>query len=148
MAQFGRPSADTYNSDGWTEDDGTSDALYGEIDETSANDSDYIRSPLTPTSDVYVCKLSNLEDPLSSSSHTVRYRYCKDAAGGDQIDLTVQLRQGYVNEGSPGTLIATVGTHTDISETWTAGSYTLSAGEADAITDYTSLYLRFVANKP
>lgn len=148
MAQFGRPSADTYNSDGWTEDDGTSDALYGEIDEVAADDGDYIRSALTPTADVYVCKLSNLEDPLSSSSHTVRYRYGKDSSSGDQIDLTVQLRQGYVNEGTPGTLIATVGTHTNIASGWTAGSYTLSGGEADAITDYTSLYLRFVANKP
>lgn len=147
MAQFARPSVDT-TVDNWAEDDDTTDALFGEIDETSFNDADYIKSQLTPTSDVYVCKLSSVADPLSSINHTVRYRYSKNAAGGDQIDLTVQLRQGYVSEGTPGTLIATIGTHTNISDTWTAGSYTLSAGEADAITNYADLYLRFVANKP
>lgn len=41
-----------------------------------------------------------------------------------------------------------MGTHTNISSGWTAGSYTLSGAEADAITDYTNLYIRFLANKP
>jgi hypothetical protein len=147
MAQYGRPSTDTTN-ESWTDQAAGSTNIWNSIDESSANDTDYIQSALTPTSDVYVTKLTSVEDPVSSSNHTVRYRYCKSSAGGDQIDLTVQLRQGYTNEGSPGTLIATVGVHTNISETWTAGSYTLSSGEADAITNYADLYLRFVANKP
>src|SRR3972149_12206290 len=94
MAQFPLPSVDTYNADGWTEDDGTSDALWGEIDEVTADDADFVRSALTPTSDVYVTKLTTVEDPLSSVNHTARWRYGKDAASGDAIDLTVQLRQG------------------------------------------------------
>ena len=147
MAQFARPSADT-TVDNWLENDDTTDALYTRIDEVSFDDADYIKTQLTPTSDVYVCKLSSVTDPVSSVNHTVRYRYGKDVAGGDQIDLTVQLRQGYINEGSPGTLIATIGTHTNIADGFTAGSYTLSAGEADAITNYADLYLRFLANKP
>ncbi len=148
MAQFARPDADTYNADGWTEDDGTGSPIFDQIDEVSFDDADYIRSPLTPTSDVYVCHLSNVIDPVSSVNHIVRYRYGKDAAGGDQIDLTIQLRQGYVNEGSPGTLIATVATLTNIASGFTAGSYTLSGAEADAITNYSDLFLRFLANKP
>jgi len=147
MPQFGRPSTDT-TRDNWEEDDGTTTAIFDQIDEVAADDGDYIRTGLTPTSDVYVTKLTTLEDPVSSANHIVRFRYGKDAAGGDPIDLTVQLRQGYVSEGTPGTLIATVATLTDIPSGWTAGSYTLSAGEADAITDYTNLYLRFIANKP
>lgn len=147
MAQFARPSADT-TRDNWEEDDGTTTDIWDQIDEVSADDADYIRTVLTPTNDVYVCKLSNVEDPLSSINHTVRYRYGKDTTGGDQIDLTIQLRQGYVSEGTPGTLIATVATLTNIASGWTAGSYNLSGAEADAITDYTSLYLRFVANRP
>jgi hypothetical protein len=75
-------------------------------------------------------------------------RRAKDAAGGDTITLTVELRQGYVNEGAPGTLIATVMNAVTIDETWTTTTYNLSAGEADAITNYADLFLRFVANKP
>lgn len=147
MAQFARPSVDT-TRDNWEEDDGTTVDIFDQIDEAAADDADYIRTVLTPTSDVYVCKLSSVSDPLSSINHTVRFRYGKDASGGDQIDLTVQLRQGYVNEGTPGTLIATVATLTDIASGWNAGTYTLSGAEADAITNYGDLYLRFVANKP
>ncbi len=147
MAQFGRPSTDTTNESYTDQADGSTN-IFQSIDEASFSDADYIKSALTPTSDVYVTKLTSVEDPLSSSGHTVRFRAAKSAAGGDQIDLTVQLRQGYVNEGTPGTLIATVATLTDISETFSTTTYNLSAGEADAITNYGDLYLRFVANKP
>ena len=147
MAQFGRPEADTYRDTAWTEDDGTTDALFGEIDESSASDTDYIKTSVAPTSDVYVTRLSDVEDPISSSGHVVRYRYAKSAAGGAAVDLTVQLRQGYVDEGTMGTLIAEW-THTDISDTFTTQNQTLAGAEADSITDYTALYLRFVANQP
>jgi hypothetical protein len=147
MAQFGRPSTDT-TRDNWTEDDSTTVDIFDQIDEAVSDDADFIMTQLTPTSDVYVTKLSTLEDPLSSSNHIVRYRFRKDAAGGDQIDLIVQLRQGYTNEGAQGTLIAAK-TETDIDGSgWVAGTFTLTGGEADSITDYTDLYLRFVGNKP
>jgi hypothetical protein len=146
MAQFGRPTTDT-TRDNWEEDDGTTVNIFDQIDEAIADDADFIRTQLTPTADVYVTKLTSLTDPVSSSGHVVRYRYGKDVTGGDQIDITVQLRQGYVNEGTPGTLIAAA-THTNVSSGWTAGSITLSGAEADSITDYTDLYLRFVGNKP
>jgi hypothetical protein len=144
MAQFGRPSTDTFRE--WEEDDGTTTDIFDQIDETSFDDADYIRTPVAPTSDVYVTKLTTLEDPQVSTGHVVRYRYRKDTAGGAQIDLTVQLRQGYVNEGTPGTQIAQW-THTAIAETITAAAQTLSGAEADAITDHTDLYLRFVGNQ-
>jgi len=145
MPQFARPSTDT-TRDNWEEDDGGTTAIFDQIDESVADDGDYIRTVLAPTNDVYVTKLTTLEDPLSSSGHIVRYRYGKDASGGAQIDLTVQLRQGYVSEGSPGTLIASA-THTDVGAFPVAGTFTLSGAEADSITDYADLYLRFVANQ-
>jgi hypothetical protein len=145
MAQFGRPSTDT-TRDNWEEDDGTTTNIFDQIDEASFDDADFIRTGLAPTSDVYVTKLTTLEDPVSSTGHIVRYRYKKDAASGAQIDLTVQLRQGYTNEGSPGTQIAQW-VHTNISDTITAAAQTLSGGEADSITDYANLYLRFLANQ-
>lgn len=147
MAQFGRPSADTYNGDGWVEDDGTAVDIFDQIDEAVLDDADYIKSPVAPTSDVYVTKLSNLEDPVSSTGHTVRVRHQKDAAGGATVNLTAELRQGYVSEASQGTLIATVMSAVALSDVATTTTYTLSAAEADAITDYTSLYLRFLANQ-
>ena len=145
MAQFGRPSTDT-TRDNWEEDDGTTTAIFDQIDEAVIDDADYIRTVLAPTNDVYVSKFTTLEDPVSSTGHVVRYRYGKSAAGGAQIDLTVQLRQGYTNEGSPGTLIKEW-THTNVSETLTTAAQTLSGAEADSITDYTDLYIRLVANQ-
>ncbi len=117
--------------------------------ETSYDDSDYILSGYGPgcDTDVYVCLLAGATDPLSSTDHYVHYRYAKSAAGGNTINLTVELRQGYVSESSLGTLIATCGTHNNISETITQQDYTLSAGEADAITNYNDLYLRFVVTR-
>lgn len=137
MAQFGRPEADIT---AWAS------GTFADIDETSANDADYVSSDTAPNNDPYVVRLSDMEDPVSSSGHIIRYRYRKNASGGAQIDLTVQLRQGYTNEGSPGTLIKEW-THTNISETWTSQAQTLGGSEADAISDYTSLFLRFVADQ-
>lgn len=146
MSQFARPSADTTRDNWFDEADGTT-TIYTHIDETVSDDGDYIKTQLTPTSDVFVTKLTTVEDPLSSVNHIVRFRYRKDAAGGDTINLVTELRQGYVNEGSPGTLIASQ-TNNDIGgAAWIAGTFTLSGGEADAITNYADLYLRFVGNK-
>jgi hypothetical protein len=147
MPQFARPTTDTTRDNWFTAADGTTN-IFQEIDESIASDADYIKTQLTPTNDVFVTKLSAVADPVSSANHTVRYRYRKESTGGEQINLTVELRQGYTNEGAPGTLIATAGTHTDIGGgSWTAGTYTLSGGEADSITNYADLYLRFVGNK-
>jgi hypothetical protein len=144
MAQFGRPSTDTTRTN-WEEDDGTTTDIFDQIDEAVADDADYLRTGLAPTGTaVYVTKLTTLEDPVSSSNHVVRYRYGKDASGGAAINMVVQLRQGYVSEGTPGTLIASQ-THNDVGVAPQAGSFTLSGGEADAITDYTDLYLRITA---
>ena len=145
FAQFGRPSADT-SIGTWTDDGGGTTNIYQTIDESSASDADYIESVQNPSSAPYVTALTTLEDPVSSAGHIVRVRYGKDASGGAQVDLTVELRQGYVNEGSPGTLIATH-SYTDISDTLTTAAETLTGGEADAITDYSDLFLRFVANQ-
>lgn len=146
MAQFGRPSTDTVN-EGYTDQAAGSVNIWQAIDEVVASDADYIQSALTPTSDVYATKLTTLEDPISSTGHIIRYRYRKDADVGDRIDLIVQLRQTYVSEVSQGTLITTI-THADISGTgWIDGVINLTGAEADTITDYTNLYLRFVSNK-
>ena len=131
MPQYARPDLDTTLGNFQDEGGGTT-TIYDGIDETSASDADYIRSPTSPASEVYVCRLSDVVDQSAQES----------------LDFTCQLRMTYVNEGSPGTLIATMSRTGVTSTTWTDTSYTLSGGEADAITDYTALFLRFVINKP
>jgi len=145
MPQFGRPSADT-SIGSWEDEGGGTTTIFQSIDEVSANDTDFVRSELAPSNSPYVTKLSNMEDPLLSTGHIVRYRFEKDAAAGSQIDLLVELREAYVNEGTPGIVRASK-TETNIDDSWNAGTFTLSAGEADSITDYTDLFLRFRANQ-
>lgn len=145
MAQFARPNTDT-TLGGYTDQSNGTTNIYTTIDEVTPDDGDYIRSALAPSSAAYVTKLTSIEDPLTGTGHVVRYRYAKSAAGGAQIDLTVQLRQGYVDEGTLGTLIKEW-VETNITESWTTQERTLTAGEADSISDYENLYLRFVANQ-
>lgn len=146
MPQFARPSADTTLGT-FTDQGGGSTNIYTTIDEVVASDADYIRSAAVPVASVYVTLLSSVEDPQSSSGHVLRYRYAKDAAGGGQINLTaVQLRQGYVSEASQGTLIAST-SQTNISETFTTGTLTLSAAETDSITNYAALFVRIVVDQ-
>jgi len=145
MAQFARPDADI--TDGtWTKGSGGAVDMFGEIDEVTASDTDYVQSEVAPATSAFAVNLGNVEDPQSSSGHIVRYRYQKDAAAGAQIDLVVQLRQGYFSEGTQGTLIASA-THTNIPNGWTAGSFTLSGAEADNITNYNDLQLRLTATQ-
>lgn len=142
---FARPSSDV-TLQNWTDEAGGTSNIYRHINETVPDDTNYIKSSLAPSSQVYVTKLSSVTDPLSSTGHKIHFRLEKNAAGGKQIDLTLQLRQGYTNEGSQGTLIATVAV-TGLGSSWAQSDYTLSGSEADAITDYTNLYLRLVANQ-
>lgn len=143
MSQFARPTQDTTRVN-WEEDDGTTATIFDQINSSTVDDLSYIRTGLAPAGSAYVTKLSPVVDPVSSSGHVVAYRYRKDATGGDVVNLLVELRQAYVSEGSQGTLIASL-THTDITGVdWTDGTFTLSGGQADAITDYANLYLRFV----
>ncbi len=120
----------------WTTDSGGTTSLYAAIDEGTASDSDYVRSPVSPTSSQYYeTWLESHSDPAASSGHTVRYRYEKNVAGGN-VDLTVSLRQGASTE------IASWA-HTNIPNSWTQQDQTLSGGQADSITDYNDLRLRF-----
>jgi hypothetical protein len=144
MVQIARPLTDTTVT-GWTTVGGASVNLVGEIKEEDRNDSERIVSVLDPTPAVYVCRLSSFTLPTVKTGWVLDYAYRKDAAAGDDIDLTVELRQGYVSEGSQGTLIATA-THAAIAETFTVGALALSEAEGTAVTDATDLFVRFVAS--
>lgn len=144
--QFARPSADTYLGTYTDAAAGVID-IYQSIDEPSPpNDADAIQSVSSPVNAPYATHLTPRVDPRVGTGHIVRYRYRKVGGAGVQLDLVVQLRQGYVNEGTPGTLIK-AWTHTNISTTSVTAEPTLTGGEADAITDYTSLFLRVIFNQ-
>ena len=147
-AQFGRPIADITNSDHWLNNAGSSVNLWDAINETALSTSDYIQSSAGLISAIYVSALTTtLEDPVSSAGHVVRYTYRKDSSGGVQINLTVELRQDYVNEATLGTLIWTTNHTNIVSSVQSTAAVTLLAAEADAITAYSSLYLRFISNQ-
>jgi len=137
------PATDSYVGN-WTNELDQSTNLYESVNEDlTANDSDYIQSEQTPSSRPVVLALESGNDPLGSDGHVLRYRYAVDGAG--TINLVVQLRQGYTNEGSPGTLIAEW-THNGIGAITTA-EQTLSGAQADSITNYSSLFVRMVATE-
>lgn len=152
MAQFAVPDADITDGN-WLDEgasatnifDGVAPNTPGSIG--AGDDSDYAESDSAPSSSPVAFGLSTIEDPASSSGHIMRWRRGKNSAGGAQIDLTVELRQGYVSEGTPGTLINSF-SDTDVPDSFTTTSDTLSGAEADAITDYSDLQVRFVANQP
>jgi hypothetical protein len=147
MAQFARPDQDTTIGNFQDNGGGTTN-IFGTIDEASPSDSDFIRSPTSPSSEVYVCRLSDVVDPVSSSGHTMRMRTSTDLDNQEVLDFTQQLRQGYTNEGAQGTLIASQSRNGVSSTSWTTSTHNLSGAEADAITDYTALFFRFIVNRP
>lgn len=111
--------------------------FYAQIDEGVADDADAIVSGLDG-SDTYEVRLESIADPVSSTGHIVRYRYGKRPEDADQVvDLTVSLRQGDSTE------IASW-SHNNVSTTIALAQQTLSGAEADSITDYSDLRLRFV----
>jgi hypothetical protein len=146
MAQFLRPIIDTLNQ-GYINELGDAAPLYVSIDESVALDADFVQTSVAPTDLVYVAQLTPGEDPLSSSDHVIRYRYAKSASGGDQVDLEVSLHQDYVDENDTGTEIANW-EHLNIPSDPVTQENTLSGPEADSITDYASLFLRFSFNQP
>jgi hypothetical protein len=116
--------------------------LYDDIDETPRGDVDYVRSQniaaVTPI-DTMTVRLSDVQDPHRSDVHIIKYTYRKDSNGGSQLSMTVTLLQG-------GTTIASW-SHSNIGNTFTLAQQTLTATQADSITDYNDLSLQFTATR-
>ncbi len=136
-AEIIRPDSDVTVGT-WTKETGSGVNVYQSIDELSRSDADYMRSAFNPSSDLYEASLEDVSDPNSSSGHVVRYSYYKE--GTEQIDLVVRLMQGAVEIAS--------WTHNNIGTAVVQQNQTLSGAQADAITNYNDLRLRFTANKP
>ncbi|HSR50921.1 MAG TPA: hypothetical protein VLV83_08830, partial [Acidobacteriota bacterium] len=136
MAQIFLPAADVA-AGRWT-----TSPLWSKIDDdlgaNPTGDGVTILSADNAPPDDYDFAFTAGSDPASSTGHILRARWNKDAAGGHSIDAVLELWQGTPGTG---TLIATLSV-TAISETEQTSEYTLSAGEADSITDYAALHGR------
>lgn len=154
------PNAPTFNQYARPVNDITvggfgSTPLWSQLDEDIRNDTDYIQSSAmtnvsgsttinTPDgpetiyvegdSDSCQVKLTSMIDPLSSTGHIVRYTIGKNSTGGRGITTTITLKQG-------ATTIANW-VHSNIAAGFVLYEQTLTAGQANAITDYTNLSLQ------
>jgi hypothetical protein len=135
--QVARPTS-TVSAGAWTDQVGGTTDMHSPLADESQ--STWIQSELNPAASFVEVALGALTDPGVSTGHVIAYQYDKTPTTSESIDLTVQLRQG------ASTVIATV-THSDISGTIVDGELTLSGAEADAITDYGDLRLRFIATQ-
>ncbi|TWT49012.1 hypothetical protein KOR42_39280 [Thalassoglobus neptunius] len=135
MTQTARPTSDITVND-WTRQDGAGFSLYTTIDEVTPSDSDYVQSS-DSVNDHCEFALDALDDPMVASGHVLRCRYKKSSSGGNSRDLRFALYQGATQ----------IASRTDIaiSDAWTTELLTLSAGEANAITDYSDLRVRLEA---
>jgi len=152
MAQISRPVADGVTT-GWATHTGATSNLYTAVDDVSTDDTDYIASAAAPSNSTLRLQLdSGLTDPVASGGHIVSARMAKSASGGGTIAATLKLYQGGTSTLGSGTLIATINSADvpalgDITSSFTTYTYTLADAEADAITDYTDLWLEITANQ-
>jgi len=121
---------------------GGSTNLYQTLDEAVFDDVDGVMSELTPAGSFVEFTFPTFADP-TGRRHSIDYRFRKDAAGGEQIDLLVEWRQG-------GTVVASF-THVDITTdaalSCSAGSFSLTDDQIKLLTNYPDLRVRFTATK-
>lgn len=137
MVQFARPISDLDNTGVWT-----TTPLWSDIDEGGGGDGTVVVSDTTPVvTEPFTVDLSTIIDPTLPTGHILRIRWAKNSGGAGNQTIRIELRQGYVSEASQGTLIAT-DDYSINSTTLRTDATTLSAGEANSITDYTDLQIR------
>lgn len=108
----------------------TGGSLYAMLDEAAADDGDYITAPVANS--VAEVRLASMNDPLASSSHTLRYRMMSPVSAS--IRITIMQGAVQIAQWTEATTPAL-----------TTYSHTLSGAEADAITDYNNLRVRLEA---
>lgn len=140
--QYARPTSDITTG-------GNINGSSADLDETSSNDSDYVtgddNSSGANPGDIHEVALTAVTDPEVGTGHIIRFRESTADTGvapatqngSNPGQIQVELYQGT-------TLIATVFSQANTTDNaWSTQSYTLSTTEANNITDYTDLRLRF-----
>ncbi len=115
------------------------------VNEDLRNDNDFIQTIGLGSSgsDVQLYTLSDIEDPLRSDSHFLRYTLREANVGTNPVAFEIELRQG-------GTTIATFthpsGTLSKVN--YELFSQELTGTQSDSITDYSQLELTLTASCP
>ena len=86
--QIVRPVSDV-NVGSWTTESGGTSNLYQSIDESSVNDSDYVRSPVSPSASAYRVRLAAISDPGVNTGRVLRYRVGVEGTGS--MDWVVRV---------------------------------------------------------
>ncbi|KKL75383.1 hypothetical protein LCGC14_2055420, partial [marine sediment metagenome] len=142
--QLGVTVADLVTTN-WTK---VSTNYFEDVDDGKVPDSatTAVSSPNNPPNSPISFDLTSLTDPSNNMLHTVAIGHRREA-GARTLTILIELRQGYVNESTLGTLIATSGVlNVDAQQDWGGKILQLTTTEADNITDYTDLQIRIVAN--
>lgn len=130
MTQFARPDSDVATT-GWS-----STPLWSKIDESSASDADAITGIFTSnTLATAEVGLSNVSDPLQNTGHKISVRARTNNPSLEET-FFCDIVQGTTVKA---TLIAV------LSGSYITYTYTLSGTEADSISNYSDLRLRFRA---
>lgn len=132
-SQFARPDADI-STGGWT-----TTPLYQKLDETPADDADFVTSP-TGTAPQFEVGLSDVVDPNSSTGHVIKFRAKAPGGGGGAEQANAKLFQGT-------NLIAQTEFRNLDRNQFMTFTQTLTATEANAITDYNNLSIRIETSK-
>ncbi len=136
MVQIARPDSDV-SAGSWTlEGSAAEGTIWESLDEVSANDGvDYIES----AGGDHTCEvgLANVTDPAAATGHVLRARMFGTGSGGPER-LIIALFEGVTQRAISGNLVNR--------DSWGDVSYTLTAGEADSIGDYTNLSLRLISD--
>lgn len=83
-------------------------------------------------------KITSGTDPVSETGHILRARWHKSGAGGHTVNAVLELWEGVPGTGTLRATLSVAG----IGETEIGSTYTLSAAEANSISNYTNLHLR------
>lgn len=140
--QYGLPDSNS-GSTGFGQGAGDGDGdWYDELDEgiDSASPDDvstHWASATNPSNACIATTVNAITDPATGSGHIIKGR--GEKTGSSQIDATINLLEGVTIRGS--------GTTVDISTSYFTYSHTLSAAEANAITDYSNLIAQLCVTK-
>ena len=142
MTQYAHPNGDVTDG-GWVNAGGGQGALNSNVRRTTDDSTFIISTDTSSTPDTCRFRLQNGDDPLSSADHEVHYRAVATAGdpmmgGGSPPSLTIQIYD--TNVGSP---IVTETNNGVSTSSLTDYDFTLTASEANAITDYDDLEIVF-----
>ena len=138
--QSARPDADTANN-GWLTSGGSGSNLYGEIDETSPNDADYVIGSGGLLLDLAELTLSDVTDPGVDTDHALVVR-AKAATSGNSLIVKLYSSGSLVKTVDFGAGAPGVGPLTSSFQTFTVS---LTEGEAALITSYEALSVSLTA---